>query len=119
MASLLEKEERNMTDKKIVSGILWKRLDAGMPLQLDCTVNYITDRNDPSVSIKSTKIDSPYNTYKYKGLPIGPICSPGIDSIIAALNPTKTAYWFYLNDGITRYARTGEEHAANKAKYLD
>lgn len=119
MASLLEKEVRTMTDKKIVSGILWKRLSVGMPLQLDATVNYITRKNDPGVAIKDTRIDSPYNTYKYKGLPKGPISMPGMNSIIAALNPTKTEYWFYLTDGITHYARTGEEHAANKARYLD
>lgn len=119
MASMIEKEVRSLTDKKIVSGILWKRLSVGMPLQLDSTVNYITDGNDPAVSIKATKIDSPYNTYKYKGLPKGPISNPGMDSIIAALSPTKTAYWFYLSDGITRYAKTDEEHAANKAKYLN
>jgi UPF0755 protein len=89
-----------------------------MPLQLDATINYITDGNDPSVSIRNTKIDSPYNTYMYKGLPKGPISSPGMDSIIAAMSPTKSAYWFYLTDGKTIYAKTGEEQAANKAKYL-
>ncbi len=118
MSSLLEKEVRTLKDKEIVSGILWKRINVGMPLQLDSTVNYITDRSDPSVSIKATKIDSPYNTYMYKGLPKGPICSPGMDSITAALNPIKTDYWFYLSDGRTIYAKTGEEQAANKAEYL-
>ncbi len=119
MASMLEKEVRTLSDKKIVAGILWKRLSVGMPLQLDATINYITQRSDPSVAIKATKIDSPYNTYKYKGLPKGPISNPGIDSIVAALNPTKTAYWFYLSDGKTIYSKTAEEHAANKAKYLN
>lgn len=119
MASLIEKEVRSLSDKKIVSGILWKRLSVGMPLQLDCTVNYVTGKNDPGVAIKDTKIDSLYNTYKYKGLPKGPISNPGIDSIVAALNPTKTAYWFYLTDGVTHFSKTAEEHAAKKAKYLD
>jgi len=118
-ASLIEKEVRTLEDKKIVSGILWKRLDAEMPLQLDCTVNYVTGKSDPGVAIKDTKIDSPYNTYKYKGLPKGPISNPGMNSIIAALNPTKTAYWFYLTDGVTHFSKTAEEHAAKKAKYLD
>jgi len=119
MASLLEKEVKTLEDKKIVSGILWKRLDVGMPLQLDSTVNYVTGGSSPSVSINETQIDSPYNTYKYKGLPKGPISNPGLDSIIAALEPTKSSYWFYLSDGKTYYAKTLEEHAANKAKYLD
>lgn len=119
MASLLEKEVRTMEDKKIVSGILWKRIADGMHLQLDATVNYITRKDDPGVAIKDTKIDSPYNTYKYGGLPKGPISNPGLDSITAALNPTKTAYWFYLSNGRTIYSKTGAEHLANKAKYLN
>jgi UPF0755 protein len=119
MASMIEKEVRTISDKKIVSGILWKRLSVGMPLQLDATVNYATGKSDASCSIKDTKIDSPYNTYKYKGLPKGPISNPGMDSIVAALNPTKTAYWFYLSDGITHFSKTLEEHTEAKAKYLD
>jgi UPF0755 protein len=118
MASLLEKEVKTLEDKKIVAGILWKRLSVGMPLQLDSTVNYITGNDHPSVTIKDTKINSPYNTYKYKGLPKGPISNPGMDSIIAALEPTKTAYWFYLSDGKTYFSKTLEEHNAAKARYL-
>ena len=119
MASLLEKEVRTLEDKKIVAGILWKRLDIGMPLQLDSTVNYITGGNNPSVSIKNTQIDSPYNTYKYPGLPKGPISNPGMDSIIATLEPTKTDYLYYLSDGKTYFSKTLKEHNANKAKYLE
>jgi len=118
MASLLEKEVRTLDDKKIVSGILWKRLSIDMPLQLDATVNYITGKSDPSVSIKDTKIDSPYNTYKYRGLPKGPISNPGINSIIAAIYPTQTNYWYYLSDGKTIFSETLEQHNAAKAKYL-
>lgn len=119
MASLLEKEARTMSDKKIISGILWKRLSIDMPLQLDATINYITNRSDPSVAIKHTKIDSPYNTYMYKGLPKGPISNPGIDSITAALYPTTTKYWYYLSNGKTFYSETFQQHTAAKAKYLD
>lgn len=118
MASMIEKEVKKIEDKKVVSGILWKRLKVGMPLQLDATVNYITDKNDPAVAIKDTKIDSPYNTYRYKGLPKGPISNPGIDSITAALNPTDSPYWFYLSDGKTIFSETLEQHNAAKAKYL-
>ncbi len=118
MASLLEKEVRSLDDKKSVSGILWKRLSIGMPLQLDATINYITGKNDPSVLIKDTKIDSPYNTYKYKGLPEGPISNPGINSITAAIYPTQTSYWYYLSDGKTIFSETLEQHNAAKAKYL-
>jgi UPF0755 protein len=119
MASLLEKEVKTIEDKKTVAGILWKRLEAGMPLQLDSTVNYITGKNDPGVLIKDTKIDSLYNTYKYQGLPKGPISNPGIDSITAVLYPTKSPYWYYLSDGKTIFSKTLEEHNIAKAKYLD
>jgi UPF0755 protein len=118
MASLIEKEVRTMKDKKIVSGILWKRISIGMPLQLDSTVNYITDKSDASVLIKDTKIDSPYNTYKYYGLPKGPISNPGIESITAAIYPTQTKYLYYLSDGKTIFSETLEQHNAAKAKYL-
>lgn len=118
MASLIEKEVRRLDEKKIVSGILWKRIAIGMPLQLDSTINYITNKSDPSVAIKDTRIDSPYNTYKYYGLPKGPISSPGINSIIAAIYPEKTNYWYYLSDGKTIFSETLEQHNAAKAKYL-
>ena len=121
MASMVEKEVQSTEDKKIVSGILWKRIKEGIPLQVDATVNYITHKNDPKVSIKDTKIDSPYNTYKYYGLPLGPISNPGMDSIIAAIYPTKTDYWYYLSaDGTGKiiFSRTLEEHNIAIAKYF-
>ena len=119
MASLLEKEVRGLDDKKVVSGILWKRIAIDMPLQLDATVNYVTNKNAPGVSIKDTKIDSPYNTYKYKGLPKGPISNPGINSITAAIYPKKTNYWFYLSNGKTYFSETYDQHNVSKEKYLD
>ncbi|MCX6718592.1 MAG: endolytic transglycosylase MltG [Candidatus Staskawiczbacteria bacterium] len=118
MASMIEKEVRTLDDKKIVSGILWKRIAIGMPLQLDATVNYVTDKSDASVKIKDTRIDSPYNTYKYKGLPAGPISNPGIDSIVAAIYPKATNYWYYLSDGKTYFSETLSQHNAAAAKYL-
>jgi len=118
MASMIEKEVRGLNDKKIVSGILWKRLAINMPLQLDSTVNYITGGSRPSVSIKETKIDSPYNTYKYPGLPKGPISNPGISSITAAVYPKSTNYWFWLSDGITHFSETLAQHNEARVKYL-
>lgn len=118
MASLIEKEVRIMEDKKIVAGILWKRIEIGMPLQLDSTVNYVTGRSDPRVAIKDTKIDSPYNTYKYYGLPKGPISNPGINSIMAAIYPIKTDYLYYLTDGKTIFSKTFEEHNAARAAHF-
>ena len=122
MASIIEKEVPSLEDKKIVSGILWKRMLNDMPLQVDSTVNYVTGKNDIRVAIKDTKIDSLYNTYKYKGLPLGPISNPGMDSILAAIYPTKSEYWFYLSakgTGKTIYSATFKEHTVATRKYLN
>lgn len=121
MASMIEKEVQTSEDKKIVSGILWKRNAQGMPLQVDATVNYVTGKHDRGVSISDTKIDSPYNTYKYYGLPKGPISNPGMDSIEAATYPTESPYWYYISangTGETIFSKTLEEHNAAVAKYL-
>ena len=118
MASMIEKEVRGLDDKRVVSGILWKRISVGMALQLDATINYITDKSDPGVTIKDTKIDSPYNTYKYPGLPKGPISNPGIDSITAAIYPKATNYWYYLSDGITHFSETLAQHNTARVLYF-
>jgi UPF0755 protein len=120
MASLIEKEVRTLNDKKIVSGLLWKRMSVYMPLQVDATIAYIKGSATTEVSIADTKTDSPYNTYKYLGLPQGPICSPGLDSIIAAIYPKSSPYWYYLStpEGKTIFSRTLDEHNIAKIKYL-
>lgn len=121
MASILEKEVRTLEDKKIVAGILWKRIAEGMPLQVDATINYITRKDHAGVLIADTQIDSPYNTYKYYGLPLGPISNPGIESILAAIYPTKSDYWYYLSDqktGKSIFSKTLEEHNIAVYKYL-
>jgi UPF0755 protein len=120
MASLIEKEVKSMADKKIVSGVLWKRIEIGMPLQVDCTIIYATGKDVNRVLYSDLKIDSLYNTYKYSGLPPGPICNPGIDSIVAAIYPQKTTYLYYLSTpaGKTIFSRTLAEHNVAKATYL-
>jgi len=120
MASIVEKEVRDSDTRKIVSGLLWKRIDAGMPLQVDAVFPYIISKNTFQLSLDDLKIDSPYNTYLYKGLPPGPIASPSLDSIMAAVYPQETPFWFYLSDreGRTHFAATFDEHKVNKAKYL-
>lgn len=119
MASLLEKEVKTFEDKKIVAGILWKRLEINMPLQVDATISYITGKNTRKISIRDTKIDSPYNTYKYKGLPQGPISNPGMESILAAIYPQKSQYLYYLStkEGQTIFSKTFEEHKAAKKRF--
>ncbi len=98
MASLLEEEAAKTEDRKIISGILWKRLEAGMALQVDA---------EP-------------DTYDYLGFPPGPISNPGLDAIEAALNPKLSPFWYYLSDkeGNIHYAKTFEEHKQNRLKYL-
>lgn len=120
MASLIEKEVRTLKDKKLVSGILWKRLEAGIPLQVDATITYITGKKTTKVSIEEIQIDSPYNTYKYQGLPKGPICNPGLESILAVLYPEDSEYWYYLStpEGETIFSKTLQEHNYAKSKYL-
>lgn len=120
MASLIEKEARTDVNKRIISGILWKRLDINMLLQVDAVFGYIFGRDTFSPSYEDLEIDSPYNTYKYVGLPPGPIANPGLRSIIAALRPTPTEYLFYLTgrDNKMHYATTYEEHRVNRRKHL-
>lgn len=119
-AALLEKEVRTLEDKKIVAGILRKRMENNMRLQADATVVYIRDGNYYKVSLEETQIESPYNTYQVYGLPLGPIANPGLESIQAALAPEESPYWFYLSapDGTTIFSETFEEHKAAKARYL-
>lgn len=118
MASLLEKEVKTLADKKVVSGLLWKRIENNMPLQVDATIIYLTGKN--MVFLEDTKIDSLYNTYKYQSLPVGPICNPGLESIVAAIYPEDSSYWYYLStpEGETIFSKTLEEHNIAKAKYL-
>ena len=120
MASLIEKEVRTLEDKKIVSGILWKRLESKIPLQVDATITYITDKKTTKISIEETKIDSPYNTYKYLGLPLGPICNPGLESIIAAIHLQDSKFWFYLStpEGETIFSKTLKDHNIAQDLYL-
>lgn len=120
MASLIEKESAGDKDRAIISGILWKRLKNNQPLQVDATLSYLLGKESNDLTTNDLKTDSPYNTYKYPGLPIGPIGNPGLDSIKAAIYPKDSPYWFYLHDktGKAYYAKTFEEHIANKNKYL-
>jgi UPF0755 protein len=120
MASILEEEASNPDDRRIISGILWKRLDAGMALQVDAPFFYIFGKVSSELTQTDLATSSPYNTYAHRGLPPKPISNPGLDAIKAALSPEKSSYWFYLADytGVTHYADTHEKHVENKVKYL-
>jgi len=121
MASILEKEAITEEDKKTVAGILWKRMDIGMPLQVDAPFLYERGKNTYQLTLDDLRSDSPFNTYTNKGLPPAPIANPGLEAIEAALHPNKTPYLFYLSDrrGNMYYAPTFEEHKRNKRLYLN
>ncbi len=120
MASLLEKEALNADEAKIISGILWKRFEKGMPLQVDAPFLYSLGKTSNQLTVSDLQKDGPYNTYTRKGLPVGPIGNPGLSMIIAALQPTASDYWYYLHDknGKVYFAKTYQEHLQNKQKYL-
>lgn len=121
MASIIEKEAHGYQDSRVVSGIFWKRIKNNYPLQSCATIAYVTEENKGRYSIEETKIDSPYNTYQNVGLPPGPICSPGLLAIQAAIYPLYTDYNFFLSppsSNQTVFSKTYEEHLANKAKYF-
>lgn len=123
IASLVERESGGDGDKTLIAGIIWNRLNEGMKLQIDAAIQYIKGTpNDwwPRVASKDMKIDSPYNTYMYKGLPPGPIANPSLASIKAAVYPEETDCLYYLHDPFKNIhcARTYEEHLENIEKYL-
>ncbi len=126
MASLIEKEVVSDQDRKMVSGILLNRLRLDIPLQVDATIYYLKKQQDSPlspnnhISLTDLAIDSPYNTYKYRGLPAGPIGNPGLSAIMAAIHPIASAYLYYLStpDGRTIFSKTLAEHNMAKQKYL-
>jgi UPF0755 protein len=120
MASIIEKEIAGYENSRIVSGVFWKRIKNNHPLESCATLAYILGVNKWRYSIEDTKINSPYNTYQNVGLPPGPICSPGLTAISAAIYPQYTDYNYFLAkpNGETVFSRTYQEHVENKAKYL-
>lgn len=121
MASLIEREVRGDLERRMVADLFWRRFDIGMALQADSSINYVTGKDLPSVTHDDTKLDSRYNTYKYPGLPLGPIGNPGVSALRAAVNPISNGYLYFLTDseGTVHYGRTLEEHNRNKARYLN
>lgn len=121
MASLLEREERRTRDRRMIAGVLWQRIEMDMPLQVDAAFLYFLGRTTFDLTLEDLNADSPYNTYRYNGLPPGPIGNPGLDSIRAAVTPIEHDYLFYLADrsGTTHYSETYAEHLQKKRHYLE
>lgn len=120
MASIIEREVQTPEDRRLVAGVLWKRFDAGIGLDADATVRYAIGNWERPLTVDDLRIDSPYNTRRYRGLPPGPIGSPGLDSLQAALTPQSSEYLYYLSapDGRTVFSVTLDEHNRAKAQYL-
>lgn len=119
IASMIEKEARVPKDRQLISSVIYNRLEKNMKLQIDAAVIYALGHHVDVVSNKDLEIDSPYNVYKYSGLPIGPIANPGIDCIKAALAPEKTDYLYYIlqKDG-SHYFTNDYDDFLNKKKEL-
>lgn len=120
IASLLELEGKTKEDRGMIADIIYRRLAQNMPLQLDAPFLYIMNKASLQLSQEDLFTQSPYNTYRNKGLPPTPIASPGVESIRAALSPIKNDYLYYLSDkdGVIHYAKDFAEHRKNKLQYL-
>ena len=125
IASMLERETRDPSEMRLISGIIWNRLWSGMNLQIDATLQYAKATKTkngvwwPKVVPNDKYVKSPYNTYAHEGLPPGPIASPSTEAILAALNPKKTDCLFYFHDkrGEMHCTETYKEHVALLKKY--
>lgn len=114
MASIIEKEAGNKSEMSLVASVFQNRLDNNMRLQSCATVAYLFNYEKDYIYYKDLEIDSPYNTYRYKGLPPGPISNPGEESIKASLTPSKTNYFYFVlgNNGKHHFSKTYNEHMA-------
>ena len=122
LASLIEKEGTKLEDRKKISSVFHNRIKENMKLQTDVSVQYALGEHKESLSLADLEVDSPYNLYQNYGVGPGPYNSPSEDSIVAALEPEKTDYLYFLADIKTKeiyYAKTYEEHLELKAKYID
>jgi UPF0755 protein len=121
MASIIEKEATSdPAEQKIVSGILWKRIDENMLLQVDAPFLFTEGKTSAQLSLTDLRQDGPYNTYTRLGLTPTAIGNPGASALEAAIYPTDSLYYFYLHDrnGIIRYGVTHDDHVRNKQRYL-
>lgn len=121
LSSIVEKEAVKDQDRPIIASVFYNRLSpsVNMPLQSDATIQYIFEERKKIVTYNDLKIQSPYNSYIHKGLPPTPICSPGVKSIEATLNPETTDYLYFVAtiDGGNAYSKTYSEHLKNVEKY--
>jgi UPF0755 protein len=96
VASLIEKESANAGERPVIASVIYNRIRKDMPLQIDATIQYALKRPKESLSYADLRVDSPYNTYENAGLPLGPICSPSLQSLQAAMDPAETDHLYYV-----------------------
>jgi UPF0755 protein len=120
VASLVEREANSEADRPMIAGVIYNRLRAQMPLQVDATIEYALPAHKTELSLRDLQVDSPYNTYQHAGLPPTPIANPGLPSLEAALHPAKTdaLYYVYCGNGHHVFAKTLAEHQANVERCL-
>ena len=123
LASLIERETAVADERPLVASVIYNRLDQGMPLQIDAAIVYARGGGSDPVTYDDLEIDSPYNIYKNTGLTPGPICSPSVSSIEAALNPADTSYLYYVlspeGDGTHNFSETYDEFLKNSEAYSE
>jgi|AntRauTorckE6833_2_1112554.scaffolds.fasta_scaffold03150_4 UPF0755 protein len=120
LASIIEREANTISSMKAVSSVLQNRLEIDMALQADASIEYILEKPLSELTPEDLEIDSPYNTYLYRGLPPTPIGNPGLDSIEAVLRPNISNYFYYItdDDGTFHFAETYQQHLKNIETYL-
>lgn len=119
IASMIEREAQLAKERPLVSSVIFNRLEKGMRLEIDATIEYILPGNRFRLENRHLKIDSPYNTYMYKGIPPGPIANPGIESLRAAVEPADTDYIYYVltgKDGSHTFATNFDEFLKAKQR---
>ena len=121
IASMIESEAKLNEERSTIAGVIYNRLNAHMNLQMCSTIQYLLDKRKANLSFENLKVDSPYNTYLYAGLPPGPICSPGEASFEAALLPEVHDYYYFVlsdeNTGSHAFSQTASEHNVAKSHY--
>lgn len=119
LASMIEREAKIADERQLVSSVIYNRLRRNMKLEIDATLEYVLPGNRFRLRAKDLRVDSPYNTYMYEGLPPGPIASPGLASVRAAADPAPSEYLYYVltgKDGSHTFCTTKEEFLVAKAK---
>ncbi|MGL4738084.1 MAG: endolytic transglycosylase MltG [Cellulosilyticaceae bacterium] len=121
IASIIEQEAKLAEERPIISGVIYNRLDTDMKLQMCSSVQYVLDKRKKNLSYDDLKVESPYNTYLYEGLPVGPICMPGEEALRAAFMPEHNEYYYFVlkdpQSGEHAFSKSSSEHARNKSKY--